>query len=180
MWCTTRVMPWATSLLSVYQRSPKMSRKSNVSMYANETCLYYSFDSVNVMNQAINADLTALKGWLEGNKLSLNVAKTEAMIIGSNKKLRKIDSPDAPKRQFRIGSEDLKLVSDVKYLGVQVDQELKWTNQLTTVTNKISRGIGILRYAKQYLPPSTIKTMYRSLVEPYSVTTAQFGAMLVY
>ena len=89
------------------------------------------------------------------------------MIIGSNKKLHKIETPDAPKPQFRIGSEGVKLVSDVKYLGVQVEQELKWTNHLTTVTKKISRGIGILRYAKQYLPPATIETMYRSLVEPY-------------
>ena len=123
-------MPGATSLLSVYQRSPKLSRKSNVSMYADDTCLYYSFDSVDAMNQAVNANLIVLKGWLEGNKLSLNVAKAEAMIIGSNKKLRKIDTPDAPKPQFRIGSEDVRLVSDVKYLGVQVDQELKLTNHL--------------------------------------------------
>ena len=69
--------------------------------------------------------------------------------------------------QFRIGPEDVKLVSDVKYLEVQVDQELKWTNHLATVTKKISRGIGILRYAKQYLPPARIDTMYRSFVEPY-------------
>ena len=55
--------------------------------------------------------LEALKGWLEGNKLSLNVAKTEAMIIGSNGKLRKIDSVDFTKPHFKIGSEDIKLVS---------------------------------------------------------------------
>ena len=100
---------------------PNCLEKSNVSMYADDTCLYYSFDSVDAMNQAINADLIALKDWLEGNKLS----------------------------------EDVTIVSDVKYLGVQVDQELKWTNHLTTVTNTISRGIGILRYAKQYLPLAT-------------------------
>ena len=93
---------------------PNCLEKSNVSMYADDTCLYYSSDSADAMNHAINADLTALKGWLEGNKLSLNVAKTEAMVIGSNKKLRKIDTPDAPKPQFKIGSEDVKLVSDVK------------------------------------------------------------------
>ena len=44
---------------------------------------------------------------------------------------------------------------------------LKWTSQLALTTNKISRCIGMLRYAKQYLPISTVKTMYRSLVEPY-------------
>ena len=103
---------------------PDCLEKSNVSMYADDTCLYHSIDSVDAMNQAINADLIALKGWLGGNELSLNVAKTEAMIIGSNKELRKIDTPDAPKPQFRIGSEEVKLVSDVKYPGVQVDQEL--------------------------------------------------------
>ena len=97
---------------------PNGLEKSNVSMYADDTCLYYSFDSVDAMNQAIHADLIALTGWLEGSKLSLNVAKTEAMIIGSNKKLRKIDTPDAPKPQFIIGSEDVNLVNDIEYFGV--------------------------------------------------------------
>ena len=68
----------------------------------------------------------------------LNVAKTEAMIIGSNKELRKIDTPDAPKPQFRIGSEVVKLVSDLKYLGVQVDQELKWANWHALLCKAIS------------------------------------------
>ena len=101
------------------------------------------------------------------------------MIIGSNKKLRMMNTSDATKPQFKIGCEDVKLVSDVKYLGVQVDQELKWTTHLNTVTKKISIGIGILRFAKQYLPLSTIKTMYKSLVEPYFRYCSQFGVMLV-
>ena len=57
---------------------PNCLEKSNLSMYADDTCLYYPFDSVDAMNQAINADLIALKGWLEGYKVSLNVAKTKS------------------------------------------------------------------------------------------------------
>ena len=71
-------------------------------MYADDTCLYHSVHSVDAINQAINADLIVLKGWLEGNKLSFNVAKAEAMIIGSNKKLRKIDTLDAPIGGFTL------------------------------------------------------------------------------
>ena len=145
---------------------PSCLKNSLVSMYADDTSIYYASESVSEINQAVNADLEALKGWLEGNKLSLNVAKTDAMIIGSYGKLRKIDSVDSTKPQFKIGSEDIKLVKEVKYLGVQVDHQLKWTSQLALTTNKISRGIGMLRYAKQYLPLSTVKTMYKSLVEP--------------
>ena len=43
--------------------------------------LIYASESVSEINQAVNADLDALKGLLERNKLSLNVAKTNAMVI---------------------------------------------------------------------------------------------------
>ena len=49
--------------------------KSNVSMYADDTCLYYSADSFDAMNQATNTDLIALRGWLEGSKFSLNISQ---------------------------------------------------------------------------------------------------------
>ena len=52
-------------------------------MYADDTTIYYSSPSMNDMNTAINADLEALRGWLAGNKLSLNVVKTQGMIMGS-------------------------------------------------------------------------------------------------
>ena len=45
----------------------------------------------------INAELEALRGWLEGNKLSLNVVKTQGMIISSRCKLPRIDLPSSSK-----------------------------------------------------------------------------------
>ena len=103
------------------------------SMYADDTNIYYASESDSEMNQAVNAELEAMKGWPEGNmlslnKLSINVAKTEALIIGSNGKQRKIDFVYSIKPHFKIGSEDIMLVNEVKYIGVQVEHELKWTS----------------------------------------------------
>ena len=42
---------------------------------------------------AINSDLENLRKWLIGNKLSLNVAKTEFMLISSKQMLKKILDP---------------------------------------------------------------------------------------
>ena len=36
-----------------------------------------------------------------------------------------------------------------------------------TIINKVSRGIGMLRLAKRYLPLETAQMMYRSLTEPH-------------
>lgn len=101
-------------------------------------------------------------------KLSLNVAKTSAMIKGSNGQLRKIHSVHSTKPHCKIGSKETKLVKETKHLGVQVDHQLQWTSQLALTTNKISRGVHVHRFANQY-PRSfpTVRTMFTSLVEPY-------------
>ena len=94
---------------------PSCLKNSLVCMYADDTSTYYASESVSKL----------IRQSMLGNKLSLNVAKTDAMITGSNGKLRKIDSVDSTKLHFNIGSEDIKLVKEVKYLGVQVDHQLK-------------------------------------------------------
>ena len=70
---------------------------------------------MNDINTAINADLEALRGWLEGNKLSLNVVKTQGMIIGSRCKLLSIDLPSSSKPDLNIGSEEITMVNNTKY-----------------------------------------------------------------
>ena len=153
---------------------PKCLKHSHVSMYADDTSIYFTSNSISEINEAINADLAALKLWLQGNRLSLSVAKTEGMIIGSRGKLKCLASFDSVKPRFNIENDDIKMAEDTKYLGVQVDQQLKWSSLLASLTSKISRGIGILRYSKRYVPASTVKQMYKSLVD----IAARFGVIL--
>ncbi len=89
---------------------PKCLKHSRVSMYANDTSIYYASSSVSEFNEAINVDVAALKSWLQGNKWSLNVAKTECMIIGMQRKLKHLASVDAVKSQFKIENNEVKMV----------------------------------------------------------------------
>ena len=89
------------------------------------------------------------------------------MIIGSRGRLKKLASSDSVKPQFNIDNDGIKMAEDTKYLGVQVDQQLELSSQVASLTSKISKGIGILRYSKRYVPASIVKQMYKSLVEPH-------------
>ena len=53
----------------------------------------------------MNNDLLRIKEWLLANKLSLNVAKTEFLFIGSHHKLNNLDS----KPSVNIGHDSIKL-----------------------------------------------------------------------
>ena len=62
---------------------PQAVQDSTVSMYADDTSLCYQSHDLTRLNKAINSDLKKLDTWLQGNKLSLNVAKTHSMLIST-------------------------------------------------------------------------------------------------
>ena len=59
------------------------------------------------------------------------------------------------------------MIGSNKYLGVQIDPELRWREHITFAIDKISRAMGMLKYAKKYIPLETVKNMYTSIVEPH-------------
>ena len=66
-----------------------------------------------------------------------------------------------------IFSDVLKCVHETKYLGVMIDENLKWGSQAKFLQTKISRALGLLKYAKQFVQEETLRNMYLSIVEPH-------------
>ena len=56
---------------------------SAVTLYADDTILAHSAKDSKDITSAMNTELEILKVWLHGTKLSLNVAKTTSMLIGT-------------------------------------------------------------------------------------------------
>ena len=76
-------------------------------MYADATTIYYSSPSIKDINIAINANLEALRCWLEGNILSLNAVITQGLMIGSRYDFHSIDLPSTSKPDLSIGNEEI-------------------------------------------------------------------------
>ena len=69
---------------------PFSLKKGKMMMYADDTSISYSSKNMKDINQTLNSELGYLKQWLQGNKLSLNVLKTKALVLGSKPKIKKI------------------------------------------------------------------------------------------
>ena len=145
---------------------PQAVQNSAVSMYADDTCLCYQSSDINVLNEAINNDLKQLDTWLQGNKLSLNVAKTNSMLVSTKQKHNILKSRNED-LDLKIRNNELEIIHKTKYLGVQIDNSLNWKEHIKTVSTKVSRAIGFLKHAKTFLPKETLKTLYTAIVEPH-------------
>ena len=55
----------------------------------------------------------------------------------------------------------------MKYLGVLLDNSLDWKDQVQAVSLKVSRELGILKYAKKFLPFSALTSLYTNIVGPH-------------
>ena len=69
--------------------------------------------------------------------------------------------------ELKIRENELEVVQKTKYLGVQIDCNLDWKEQIKAVSTKVSRAIGFLRHAKSFLPMASLKTLYTGIVEPH-------------
>ena len=147
---------------------PCAAQSTKKAMHADDRSISYSSKSIVEINEAVNSDLSRLQIRLAGHKLSINVAKTQSMILGSSSTLKKhhMDNGD-PKINLHINEDNLDMIGPNKYLGGQIDSKLKWRGHITLAIGKISRAMGMLRYAKKYLPLEIIKNMYTNVVEPY-------------
>ena len=94
-------------------------------------------------------------------KLTLNLLKTEFMIIGSKPKLNDIDETIS----ITIVGEEIYKYPYVKLLGFIIDQNLDWQDHVQAVIKKTSSGLAVLRYTKRYLPFQTLKSLYYTLIE---------------
>ena len=89
-----------------------------------------------------------------------------SMLIGTRNALQDKSNGELLRANFKISEEPIEQKTCVKYLGIQIDSQLKWKEHVAPVSLKVSRDIGMIKYAKTFLPTETLKLLYRGLIEP--------------
>ena len=72
-----------------------------------------------------------------------------------------------PQEEVRIGDERIRRVQGVRFLGVWIDEGLKWTAYIEKVRAKVSQLLGVIGRAKTSLGGKSILSLYNGLVLPH-------------
>ena len=137
------------SLLLVYiDGLPRAVKNSTTPMYADDTSLCFKSTDLSWINESLNEDLSHLDAWLTSNKLSLNVARIQSMLVSTKAKRIALDR-FKQNLQFKIIGMGLEVVSKIKYSGVLLDNSLGLKYQVRAESLNVSRGVGILKHAKK-------------------------------
>jgi len=67
----------------------------------------------------------------------------------------------------RIGSGVIMRTDCVRFLGVLLDEKLKFDEHIKFITSKMSKTVGILNKVKYFLPDYIMLTLYDAMIKPY-------------
>ena len=130
---------------------------SKIKLYANDVLLYNTIHSQKDCHN-LQQDLNLLEEWATKWKMSFNLQKCEFLRI-TNKKYPIFS-------QYLILNEIIREVTYTKYLGVTIDQNLKWSEHVKQITNKANSVHGFLQRNLYSCPMSTKINCYKALVKP--------------
>ena len=66
-----------------------------------------------------------------------------------------------------LDGEKLEFEEEAVFLGLTLDSTLNWEKHCTKVANKISRNNSLINRVKNILPPSSLKLLYNSFIQPH-------------
>ena len=130
-------------------------------LFADDTNLFCSGKDLETIQMEINAELTKLSTWLKVNKLCLNIKKTHYMVFTRKKFRHQLD--------IRIDGHPIDEVHKTKFLAVFIDNKLDWKDHVSHLIGKISKGIGMIIKAGQYLNKKGLIALYYSFIYPYLI-----------
>ena len=128
-------------------------------LFADDSNVFCIGKNIHEMISTMNEELIKITNWLNSNRLSLNVDKSN-FIIFTRQKFKTYNS-------VVINNKTLNRIFETKFLGVNIDFCLSWKTHISYVKNKISKGIGILCKAKKTLTTKHLITLYYSFIYPY-------------
>ena len=109
-------------------------------------------------------DLDRIRIWLAANKLTLNTAKREFLLIGSRQILSTLErNPIIDINQLF----PIKQVSTSKSLGGHIDGNLSWDCHINEISKKIASGVSVIKRIRYFLPFEILLNVHNSLVQPH-------------
>ena len=121
-------------------------------IFADDTNFLYTGNDISEICKTVSKELDTLSSWCMANKLSLNVSKTNFMVI-SRKQI-------VNNRIVSINSIHIERVYITTFLGVHIDCQFYWNGHIKSITNKIAKNVSVMNRVKHLLNSHALYSLY--------------------
>ena len=139
---------------------PNISQIAKFILYADDANIIITGNSIAEVDSQLRELCKILLKWVDSNGLCLNLKKTKYMIFS---RARHLELPNI----LKIADFPIERVTEGRFLGVIVDENLTWSRHIKTIRTKMARYIGIMYKLKKELPLKVRIQIYHSFVQSH-------------
>ena len=137
-----------------------ISSECKLLLYTGDGAILYSIKDSQVISDKLGLELEMCGKWLVDNKLSLHMGKTECIIFGSKRKLRKINC-----LKVECNGRTIKAQRLVKYLGLTLDDQLIGEAVVNSIVQKVIGRLKFLYRQRNFLEEKLRKSICSAFIQ---------------
>ena len=132
-------------------------KNSVLFQYADDSTLVVASHSLDRLQLLLNDDLASISYFCVSNKLLLNTDKTKYILFRC----------PTPELSLHIGDNAIAGVMVQKFLGLKIDHNLRFNEQISHVVSKLSSASFVLAKHHSILPVHALKLIFNCLATPH-------------
>ena len=137
----------------------QFSGQSQCNLFADDALFYVHGKDLETINTKLQKSMDNVSLWYKCNKLTLNVKKSNIMLIHRRKNIN-------GNINVTINGAKLQQTDNVKYLGLYIDNKLQWHNHINNLCKTITKKLGMMNRTSKFVNKSTLIQMYKSFIMP--------------
>jgi hypothetical protein len=127
--------------------------------YADDLIIIVKDKTINDLYNNAQNSLNILSNWCKSNDMIINIKKTNYMVMFENKKSF-IDN-----NKLYINNENVVKVNVIKYLGIHIDNKLKFKEHTKQLASKLRSSSCLFYKYKNTIPTKSKILIYKSYIE---------------
>ena len=134
-------------------------------LFADDTNVFVAGVNYNEAVEKANDILCCISNYTRSNKLHINLDKTCFMHFSPNKSTAAVIATE--NTTLSLNGYEVKEVSETKFLGVTIDNQLSWEAHLNTLTKKLKICSGQINRISNLIPQELHESIYHTLFESH-------------
>ena len=146
--------------------------ENNITIYADDICIWESNENIEEAFNSIQQKVNKIINWMNLNGFKISKDKTKYMIF-TNRRKNKFEN------KIVIHGQYIEQVQKYKYLGMILDNKLKWNDHVNYVIERCKRRMFILKYVAN-TKWGTTKELIIKIYEAVIRSIIDYGIFIYY
>ena len=126
---------------------PSFLSPTKTTLFVDDTNIVMAGEDEKELALKLNTTISSINSWMKANGLVLNQNKTKVITFNLKKTTE---------------SDNIATVKTAPFLGIEIDDNLKWNSHIKSLSNKLNRANFVIRNLLQLVDQDTLLTVYHA------------------